>query len=65
MEEGMVKNVAKNIEGIENINNNEPSYKVEPVESTEKQDVDHSTENPNETPKNIHPYLGHNIDIKG
>lgn len=65
MEESLVKNTAKNIESVQNINDSEPSCKVEPVEPIEKQDIDHSTENLNETPKNTHPYLGHNLDVIG
>ncbi len=60
----MIEGPVKDIEGDRNLPKIEPIPGVPPIEPTEKKDVDHSTENPNETPKNIHPYLGHNIDIK-
>lgn len=55
---------SREIEGHDESSEIESTYKVEPVEATEKHGVEHSTENPNNTPENIHPYLGHNFDIK-
>lgn len=43
----------------------EPTFKVEPTQPTEEKKTDDTTEDPNKTPKNIHPYLGKKFDVRG
>ena len=64
MEEGTINKISGEILGKETAKKIEPTFKVEPVEKIEPKKVKHSTEDPNETPENIHPTLGKNIDIK-
>ena len=64
MEEGTINRVSKDVSRAVNTPEIESTYKVEPVGETETKKADGTGENPNETPKNLHPYLGHNLDIK-
>lgn len=64
MIENITGRIAEEIKGKDLIKYIEPREEVKKIEPSEKKDVDHSTEDPNKTPKNIHPYLGKNFDKK-